>query len=578
MGAERPSERPRGEPVELVRRHQAWIAFAALIVIAAGVRILRVGEGLWFEEVFWVRSATTSLHGAITLSGLTHAHPPFYVFLLKAWIWLGGQGDIWLRLSSLTCGVGTVAVLFLWAAPRFGSFVALMGGLYVALSTFHIHFSVEIRPQAFLGFLVVTLVWMVDRWLDEPDRRAFLGAALLLEVATVLTHPQGLFIAAAVALYGYAVRPRRPEHLVAWTVVQFVVVAAISWWLPLTFLQRGHVPAVAFRAAEAGLALENWVSIFGPAAAHPSSIWAAGAGVLSLVALGVGLYRAGRAWPGREAAGLKARSRPLSPDRGTLVFTRPLFLTMVAAICLAVVLPLTQLWLNAVTDRYLNALIGQLGWTYLTVVGLFGLLILLTLLRLRVTMSVRLSLPLLIIGASGVGVWLIGLQDPHHRLRDLIHILPFVAVFIGRGLEPRHWTGGVIAAVLLVALAAPSLMTAPERFLPRQDLRGCAQVIEGHLGAKPVAANFVIPMWDRVALEYYLGEGTATGIMSPDDLPPASYLPGVVNIVMTRGAADHSAVFARSFSSRLAATHERAATVSLRRVQMIRYIRIGERR
>ena len=571
MVAERPSERPRGEPAEFLRRHQAWIAFAALLAIAAGVRILSVGEGLWFEEVFWVRSATSSLHGAITLSGLTHAHPPLYVFLLKAWIWLGGQGDIWLRLSSLGCGVGTVAVLYLWAAPRFGSFAALLGGLYVALSTFHIHYSVEIRPQAFLGFLVVTLVWMVDRWLDEPDRRVFLGAALLLEVAVVLTHPQGLFIAAAVALYGYAVRPRRPEHLVAWTVVQFVVVAAISWWLPLTLLQRGHVPAVAFRAADTGFALENWVSVFGPAAAHPSSLWAVGAGVLSLIALAVGLYRAWRAWPGRETGALPRARR-------TLIFTRPLFLTMVAAICLSVVLPLTQLWLNAVTDRYLNALIGQLGWTYLAVAGLFGLLIILTLLRLRVTTSARLSLPILIVGASCVGIWLLGLREPRHSLRDLVHILPFVAVFIGRGLEPRHWTGGVIAAVLVAALAAPSLMTAPERFLPRQDLRGCAQIIEGHLGAKPGAANFVIPMWDRVALEYYLGEGTAMGIMSPDDLPPTSCLPGVVNVVMTRGAADHSEVFARAFSARLAATHERAATVSLRRVQMIRYIRIGERR
>ncbi len=549
-----------------MRRHQAWIAFVVVIGVAATLRILRVGEGLWFEEVFWVRSATSSLRSALTLSGLTHAHPPLYVILLKTWIWIGGHADVWLRLSSVFCGVASVAVIFLWAAPRFGAFAALLGSFYVAVSTFHVHYSVELRPQALVVLLVVSLVWMVDRWLDTPDRKIFLGIALVLEVALVLTHPQGLFIAAAVALYGFAVRPRKPQHLVAWTVTHFVVIAAVSWWLPLMLLQRGHVPAAAFRAAESALPPDRWLSVFGPAAAHISPFWALGSGVLALLAFGMGLYRAWRTWPGREApSGVTGRL--------SLVFTRPLFFTMILSLCLAVLLPLTQLWLTAITDRHLDALIGQLGWTYLIVVGLFALLIGVAMLRQRLQFSVRLSLPLFVIGASIVGLWALGLDAPDHSLRDLLHLLPFLAVFAGRGIEPRHWTSAVIAAVLVAALAAPSLVAAPERFLPRQDLRGCARVIEGYRAPIPGVANFVIPMWDREALEYYLGEGTATGIMSPDDLPPSSYLPNIVNVVMTRGAAKNREIFAQAFMRRLEKTHVRDATVSLRRVQMIRYIR-----
>lgn len=566
MGVERPSERPRREPGVLLKRHQAWIAFVVVVGVAAALRILRVGEGLWFEEVFWVRSANSSLRGALTLSGLTHAHPPLYVILLKAWIWVGGHADIWLRLSSLFCGVASVAVIYLWAAPRFGAFAGLLGSFFVAVSTFHVHYSVELRPQALVVLLVVSLVWMVDRWLDEPDRRIFLGVALLLEVALVLTHPQGLFIAAAVALYGFAVRPRRPEHLVAWTVTHFVVIAAVSWWLPLMLLQRGHVPAAAFRAAESALPPDRWLSVFGPAAAHVSPLWAAGSGVLALLAFCVGLFRAWRGWSGLEPPGDRSGPTPL-------VFTKPLFFTMIASVCLAVLLPLTQLWLTAITDRHLDALIGQLGWTYLIVAGLLAVLVGIAMLRQRLQFSVRLSLPLFVVGASVVGLWALGLDAPDHSLRDLLHLLPFLAVFVGRGLEPRHWTSAVIAGVLLVALAAPSLVAAPHRFLPRQDLRGCARVIESYAAPIPGVANFVIPMWDREALEYYLGEGTATGVMSPDDLPPSSYLPNIVNVVMTRGAAKNREVFAQAFTRRLDMTHEREATVSLRRVQMIRYIR-----
>jgi len=533
--------------------------------LAVLVRILRVGEGLWFEEVIWVRSATSPLKSAITLSGLTHAHPPLYIFLLKIWIWVGGHADIWLRLSSLACGVGAVAVVYLWAAPRFGTFAGLIGALYLALSTFHVHYSVEIRPQAFMVLMVVCLVWMVDRWLDTPDRKVFLAVALLLEVALVLTHPQGLFITAAVALYGFAVRPGKPQHLVAWMVVHFVVIAAVSWWLPLMLLQRGHVPAAAFLASESALPPERWVSAFGPASAHTSRIWAMSGGFLALAGVVAGLYRAWRNWPGRET-GVN------DPSRISLVFTRPLFFTMITSVCLAVILPLTQLWFTAVSDRHLEALIGQLGWTYLSVAGLFGVLIGIAFLRQRVQLSVRLSLPLFIIGASVIGLWFFGLRAPNHSLRDLLHLLPFVAVFIGRGIEPRHWTGAIIAAVLVAALAAPSLLAAPTCFLPRQDLRGCAQAIKGQDPRQGVA-NFVIPMWDRAAFEYYLGEGTATGIMSPDDIPSSNYLPAVVNVVMTRGAADNREAFARAFSTRLRRTHERDATVSLRRVQMIRYKR-----
>jgi 4-amino-4-deoxy-L-arabinose transferase-like glycosyltransferase len=566
LGVERPSDRLRQEPAPLLTRHQAWIAFALVLGVAATLRILRVGEGLWFEEVFWVRSATSSLRNALTLSGLTHAHPPFYVILLKIWIWVGGHADVWLRLSSVFCGVASVGVIYLWAAPRFGVFAGLLGSFFVAVSTFHVHYSVELRPQALMVLLVVTLVWMVDRWLDEPDRRIFLGVALLLEVALVLTHPQGLFIAAAVALYGFAVRPRRPQHLVAWTVVHFVVIAAVSWWLPVMLLQRGHVPAAAFRAAESALPPGQWLSVFGPSAAHVSPLWAAGGGVLALVAASVGLFRAWRVWPGLDAP--VERAGPVS-----LVFTRPLFFTMILSLCLAILLPLTQLWLTAITDRYLDALIDQLGWTYLIVAGLFGVLVGIAMLRQRLRFSVRLSLPLFVVGASIAGLWTLGLDSPDHSLRDLLHLLPFLAVFVGRGLEPRHWTSAVIAAVLLASLAAPSLVAAPHRFLPRQDLRGCARVIEGYAAPIPGVANFVIPMWDREALEYYLGEGTATGIMSSEDLPPSGYLPNIVNVVMTRGAAKNREVFAQAFTRRLEKTHVRDATVSLRRVQMIRYIR-----
>ncbi|MBM4370654.1 MAG: glycosyltransferase family 39 protein [Deltaproteobacteria bacterium] len=568
MAVERPSDLPSREVLALLKPHRAWAGLALVLLLGFLARVQGLLDGLWFNEVFWVRTATAPFRGLLTLCSFTHVHPPLYALVLKAWLASGVQGDLWLRISSLAFGLGSIAVLYLWATPRFGSFAGLMGSLYLALSTFHAHFSVELGPLSLVVFLILVMVWMADRWLDDPTRRWPLGILIVAEVALVLSHPLGPFMVAGVALGGFAVHLPGPRHLAAWTVAHGVAVAATSWWLPMALLQQGHLPAPAFREVADGVSLASGLAMMGPGAAHPSPTWAWLSGALSLAGAGLGLLRGLR-----SPQGSRESPESLPRAQSMLAFSRPIFLALIASLILAIVLPVSQIWFTMVSGPHLDLLIGALGKSYLVTGLAFAALVGLAMIRQRTVLARRVSLPALVIAGTLTGLGLAGNGSPQDALRDLLPAVAFLGIYLARGIEARHWTTALVTVLILLALAAPSILAAPEAFLPRQDLRACAKALQAKRPGRPAEGTFVIPMWDRGGLEYYLGDGSATGIMSPADLPPAQDLPGTVNIVLTRQASEAPDLFARAFTARLGDTHDLDSTVRYRRVHLLRFSR-----
>jgi hypothetical protein len=140
--------------------------------------------------------------------------------------------------------------------------------------------------------------------------------------------------------------------------------------------------------------------------------------------------------------------------------------------------------------------------------------------------------------------------------RNWCMLLPALYLLAATAWQPRKLLGRTAILVLVASLAIPSLSRHGRAFLPRQDFRGASNLIAHLAQDEHGTANFVLPMWDRPGIEYYLGAGTANGIMSPSQLPPLSYLPHRVNVVLTRRAFEDQGLFLGTFRQVLGGTYQ----------------------
>src|SRR5204862_5730567 len=68
---------------------------------------------LWFDEIFSVHAAEHAWNELFSFVALDLIHPPLFYVLLKVWILIGGEGDMWLRLLPVFFSVVAVAPFML---------------------------------------------------------------------------------------------------------------------------------------------------------------------------------------------------------------------------------------------------------------------------------------------------------------------------------------------------------------------------------------------------------------------------------------------------------------------------------
>ncbi|MCY7345329.1 MAG: hypothetical protein LH614_03840, partial [Pyrinomonadaceae bacterium] len=68
---------------------------------------------LWFDEIFSVHAATHDWQNLFWFVAQDLIHPPFFYFLLKIWIAVGGESLFWLRLFPVTFSIVAVVPFLL---------------------------------------------------------------------------------------------------------------------------------------------------------------------------------------------------------------------------------------------------------------------------------------------------------------------------------------------------------------------------------------------------------------------------------------------------------------------------------
>lgn len=165
------------------------VALISVLAITVGVRAAALpARPLWFDEVLSWRIAKSPLAewpAALRVS----PHPPAYFLVLRCWVLAAGDDPTATRWPSVAAGAAGVLGLYLftrrvtaawgWAtAHRAG----LLAAALLALSPFHIRYSVEARMYALAAAFAVWTAWLLLRALD-PALPRWRGWALYTAVA-----------------------------------------------------------------------------------------------------------------------------------------------------------------------------------------------------------------------------------------------------------------------------------------------------------------------------------------------------------------------------------------------------------
>jgi mannosyltransferase len=148
-----------------------------IVIIAVGflLRLINLNQSLWLDEAV---QAITSRGTFLNIFQELHGdfHPPLYHVFMWFWVHLFGNSEIILRLPSVIFGTLTIYVVYRIAKEKWGNEkfqiagcrlqVAEMVMLFMATAPFHIYYSQEARPYAFVALLTSCsmLFLMQKKW------------------------------------------------------------------------------------------------------------------------------------------------------------------------------------------------------------------------------------------------------------------------------------------------------------------------------------------------------------------------------------------------------------------------------
>ena len=186
-----------------------WAAPAAILLLAAAMRLAGLDKSLWLDEAGSLAQAGAA---DFIATARDYDHPPLYFALLRAGLQMTPSFPV-LRLFSVACGVGAVAVFcfFFGGRERLAGWTA---ALLLAVLPGFVFNSQELRQYGLLSLafsVALALAWRVER---APHAVRFLaGLATALAVAASTHLITVFFMAALIAVMAWRLRRERPGIL-----------------------------------------------------------------------------------------------------------------------------------------------------------------------------------------------------------------------------------------------------------------------------------------------------------------------------------------------------------------------------
>ncbi|MEQ1604811.1 MAG: glycosyltransferase family 39 protein [Pyrinomonadaceae bacterium] len=181
----------------MTRSRYVKIAVVALLIaVFVMLRVWKMGETcLWFDEIFSVHAASQPWNSLLAFVALDLIHPPLFYLILKAWIAIGGDSTMWLRMLPLACSVLAILPLFLLLDELKQSFnVKALTLCILIVSGSILKYSLEVRMYSLMLCLSLFSIWLFVR---SVERRAGILPLIAVNILLIYTHYFGWFVVAS---------------------------------------------------------------------------------------------------------------------------------------------------------------------------------------------------------------------------------------------------------------------------------------------------------------------------------------------------------------------------------------------
>ncbi len=196
------------------------------------MRLVLADQSFWLDEA---SQAMTSLRpvSEILFANLEDFHPPFSYLLTHFWIQFG-RNEVWLRLLPIMFGLGTVYIGYLLMMRLFNKNTAILFGLLLAISPYHIYYSQEFRMYSMATFFAVSLMYYFVKIICDSKEKIDTVLFVLFGSLLIFTHYLGglLFVSQLLYLYLW-----EKKQLVRFLKLFSYIGLIYSAWIPFLYQQ-----------------------------------------------------------------------------------------------------------------------------------------------------------------------------------------------------------------------------------------------------------------------------------------------------------------------------------------------------
>jgi mannosyltransferase len=179
-------------------RNRTWLlAVLFFSVLGAILRFHALGtKSLWLDEASSVTFARLPWRDFLRTMWYGEGNMAFYYFLLRGWLhW--GDSEFWLRSLSTFFGVATIPAVYQLGDRFLSRKTGLAAAALLAVNSFHIRYSQELRSYSLLAFLLVVSTYLFLAALETSGRKLLWALYAGISVLAIYTQVFAVFVLAA---------------------------------------------------------------------------------------------------------------------------------------------------------------------------------------------------------------------------------------------------------------------------------------------------------------------------------------------------------------------------------------------
>ena len=142
----------------------------------------------------------------------TDTHPPFYFWVMNAWMKIFGDSVLAIRFFSVLLGLFTIILAYQVGKLLFGMAVGNFCALFVSVCAFSVRYSQEVRPYSLI-LVVALLSWIFLLRFEKSTRNLDAFWFTILSSCGVYTHFFYVFIVLAQFMYFSIIYRNNTEKL-----------------------------------------------------------------------------------------------------------------------------------------------------------------------------------------------------------------------------------------------------------------------------------------------------------------------------------------------------------------------------